>query len=135
MTAIPTLLALHIESALDTSETDLVRSMSRISIGQTVLVLNELKEIPVIRRAIPIFEMVLAKKNLYPGPLPTAERDPVPVSTNERGRNESDTSRPLSGVSLPQDGQGDYTSFLGDFMDFDVLDRWEIGQLDFPVMF
>lgn len=135
MTAIPTLLALHIESALDTSETDLIRSMSRISIGQTILVLNELREIPVIKRAIPIFEMVLAKKNLYPGALATAERDPVPAMVDKRDRNQSNTSRPQSGVTMPQDVQGDYTSFLGDFMDFDVLDRWEIGQLDYPVMF
>ncbi|KAJ6122689.1 hypothetical protein N7512_005154 [Penicillium capsulatum] len=135
MTVIPTLLALHIESALDTSETDLIRSMSRMSIGQTMLVLNELKEIPVIKRAIPIFEIVLAKKNLGSNALAAAERNPRTIPANERDRNESDASRPQSGVFLPQDAQGDYTSFLGDFMDFDVLDRWEIGQLDFPGLF
>lgn len=131
MTAIPTLLALHIESALDTSETDLIRSMSRISIGQTMLVLNELREIPVIKRAMPIFEVVLAKKNLYPTSFGPA--DSVPQIDDRQ--NEPDLPRPQMGAFVPQDVQGDCTFYLGDFIDFDVLDRWEVGQLDSPAIF
>lgn len=58
------LLALHIESALDPDETDLVRFMARISISQTILLLNQGKEIPALKRALPVFEEILAKKNL-----------------------------------------------------------------------
>lgn len=136
ITAMPTLLALHIESALDTSETDLIRSMSRLSISQTMLVLGELKEIPVIKRAIPIFEMVLSKKGLCSALHATAER-PIPQTpASECSRNESDDpSRTQSGVFSLQDAQEEYTSFLGEFMDFDMLDRWELGQLDFPGAF
>lgn len=128
MTAIPMLLALHIETALDTSESDLIRSMARISIGQSMLALGELKEIPVIKRAIPIFEMVLAKKNLYSVPHATAGDDPSQVPVNDLSEQRE------AGYFLPQDLQGDYTSFLGDIMDFNVLDRWE-GQLDFSGVF
>lgn len=136
ITVMPTLLALHIESALDTSETDLIRSMSRISISQTMLVLGELKEIPVIKRAIPIFEMVLSKKSLYSVPHATAEQHVLQTPADEFSRNESHTSsRTQSGVFLLQEAQGEYSSFLGDFMDFDLLDRWELGQLDFPGTF
>ncbi|KAH8738441.1 hypothetical protein BGZ61DRAFT_440039 [Ilyonectria robusta] len=136
ITAMPTLLALHIESALDTSETDLVRSMSRISISQMMLVLGELKEIPVIKRAIPIFEMVLSKKSLSSAPHATVEQHMPQTPADECTRNESnDQSRMQSGVLSFQDAQEEYTSFLGEFMDFDVLDRWELGQLDFPGTF
>lgn len=136
VTAMPTLLALHIESALDTSETDLTRSMSRISISQMMLVLGELKEIPVIKRAIPIFEMVLSKKGLSSAPHATVEQHMLQTPADECTRNESDDpSRMQSGVCSSQDAQEEYTSFLGEFMDFDVLDRWELGQLDFPGTF
>jgi len=58
------LLALHIKSALDPMETDLVCSMSRISIAQTMLLLKQGRDIPVIKRALPILEQVLEKNNL-----------------------------------------------------------------------
>ncbi|KAK0718430.1 hypothetical protein B0T26DRAFT_741413 [Lasiosphaeria miniovina] len=68
ITIMPALLALQIEAALDPSETDVVRSMSRIAIGQTMLVLTQLREIPAIKRAIPVFEAVLGKMKLYSPP-------------------------------------------------------------------
>ncbi|KAK0716845.1 hypothetical protein B0T26DRAFT_750994 [Lasiosphaeria miniovina] len=68
ITIMPALLALQIEAALDPSETDVVRSMSRIAIGQTMLVLTQLREVPAIKRAIPVFEAVLSKMKLYSPP-------------------------------------------------------------------
>lgn len=65
VTTITTLLALQIESALDVDETQLIRSMSRNSISQTMLVLTQARSIPAIKRALPIFEELLAKHNLY----------------------------------------------------------------------
>lgn len=59
------LLALHIESALDTTETTLIRSMSQISISQMMLFLKQGREIPVLKRALPIFEKILTKNKLY----------------------------------------------------------------------
>lgn len=65
VTTIALLLALHIESALDPTETDLIRSMSRISISQTMLLLTQGREIPVLKRALPKFQEILMKGNLY----------------------------------------------------------------------
>ena len=65
ITTMTTLLALHIESALDSTETYLIRSISRISISQTMLVLTQGREIPALKRALPIFEEILTKNNLY----------------------------------------------------------------------
>jgi len=57
------LLALHIETALDATETDLVRSMARISISQTMLLLDQGKDVPVICRALPAFQQILAQRS------------------------------------------------------------------------
>ena len=65
VTTIAALLALHIESALDPTETDLIRSMSQISISQTMLLLTQGRDIPVLKRALPKFEEILIKSNLY----------------------------------------------------------------------
>lgn len=76
ITTVTTLLALHIESAIDRTETALTRSMSLISISQTMLVLAQGRDIPVLRRAMPIFEDILAKNKLYlvpPGHLSTGK--------------------------------------------------------------
>ncbi|UKZ63978.1 uncharacterized protein TrAtP1_005200 [Trichoderma atroviride] len=67
ITTITALLALHIESALDPAETELVRSMARLSISQTMLVLTQGREIPALKRALPVFEEILAKKKSVPG--------------------------------------------------------------------
>ena len=56
ITTMTALLALHIESALDPTQTDLVHSMNRISISQTMLLLGHGKDIPVLKRALPVFE-------------------------------------------------------------------------------
>jgi hypothetical protein len=42
--------------------------MSRISINQTMLLLNEGREVPALMRALPIFEDILTKNNLYSVP-------------------------------------------------------------------
>ena len=49
---------------MDPTEADLVRSMARIAIGQSMLVLAQGKGVPVLKKALPIFEQILKKKNL-----------------------------------------------------------------------
>jgi len=127
------LLALHIESALDPAETDLVRSMARISISQTMLVLTQGKEIPALKRALPVFEEILAKKNLYLAP-PNIPGQ-VPAQPQSQDTSMADASAlPHTQVSVvpSQLEQGENnSSFYGDFLGFDFLDEWQIGQLDF----
>ncbi|CAI7598685.1 unnamed protein product [Penicillium manginii] len=120
ITTIIALLALHIESALDPTETDLVRSMAQISISQTMLVLTQGKEIPALKRALPLFEDILAKKNLYLVP---------PSSVGQVQDNRMDDANDSLHTHAEQ-----YESnplLYDDFLGFDLLDEWQIGQLDF----
>ncbi|KAK4503089.1 hypothetical protein PRZ48_006516 [Zasmidium cellare] len=131
ITTITALLALHIESALDPAETDLVRSMSRISISQTMLVLTQGKEIPVLTRALPIFEEILAKKNLYlVGQGPTQQIQ-TPMQMQEDDVEGGDVEQ--QGDVLNQFGQEgtEQMYFDADFLGFDFLDEWSIGQMGF----
>ena len=133
VTTITALLALHIESALDPAETDLVRSMARISISQTMLFLTQGKEIPVLKRALLVFEEILTKKNLYL--VPPSILGQVPAQSQSQDNSMADAyASPHTQVSvvLSQLEQGENNpSFDMDFLGFDFLDEWQIGQLDF----
>lgn len=115
------LLALHIEAALDPMETDLVRSMARISISQVMLLLSQRREIPVLKRALPVFEEILRKKNLHL--VPSNPSGQQPASSPHSGVVDLYTS------SLEQ--CEDFPSLDVDFPGLDLLDEWQIGQMDF----
>lgn len=133
------LLALHIETALDPTATDLVRSMSRISISQTMLVLAQGKEIPALKRALPVFEEILAKKNLYW--VPPSMLGQVPAQSQSQSQLQSRDNNVVDACAFPHSQIGIMPSQLeqcesnpplhGDFLGFDFLDEWQIGQLDF----
>lgn len=108
------LLALHIESALDPAETDLVRSMSRLSISQTMLLLAQAKDVPVVKRALPIFEDILATRNLQQN-LMHSKQEGRSVSTGASVHAEQYEADPV---------------FNADLLGFDFLDDWQIGQMD-----
>lgn len=127
MTAVPSLLALHVEAALDPSESELARSMARLSISQAMLALHQLREIPAIKKALPLFELILSRKKLhgnYSGAPPEAAGDAqwdgadVVLRSEQQGGAETD-----GGVS--------FDSFVQEFLEYDTLGRWEFGQLDF----
>lgn len=126
------LLALHIETALDPTETDLVHSMARISISQTMLVLTEGKEIPALKRALPLFEDIISKKRLF---LVSNTVCDAPTQLQSEGDSFTDMyALPHThvGTSLSQIEQwGDDQMLYGDYLEFEFLDQWQIGQLDF----
>lgn len=126
------LLALHIETALDPTETDLVHSMARISISQTMLVLTEGKEIPALKRALPLFEDIISKKRLF---LVSNTVCDAPTQLQSEGDSFTDMyALPHThvGTSLSQIEQwGDDQMLYGDYLGFEFLDQWQIGQLDF----
>jgi hypothetical protein len=133
VTTITALLALHIESALDPAETDLVRSMAQISISQTMLFLTQGKEIPVLKRALPIFEKILAKKNLYLVPPNILGQVPAQSQSQDNSMADAYASPHTQGsvVSSQLEQWENNPSFDVDFLGFDFLDEWQIGQLDF----
>ncbi|KAI6771339.1 hypothetical protein HG531_008964 [Fusarium graminearum] len=131
ITTIAALLALHIESALDSSQSDIARSMARVSIQFTMLALNQIQDTPAIKRALPAFEMVLSKNKLYPSSL----HDVAQVETHglQEGNVEDESVHVAmqSDPSFPQD-TNDQVSFLGgDIAGFEFFDRWQMEQLDF----
>ncbi|RMJ17995.1 hypothetical protein CDV36_002310 [Fusarium kuroshium] len=130
VTTMPALLALHIETALDPSETDLVRSMAKLSINQTMLVIDQVKDFPAISRALPAFEMVLSKKNLYS--TSTSHFGSVRSPSNQGQQSESSVLlHEHNHIDSSHIELGEHLSPHGDFLGFDFLDRWEIDQLDF----
>jgi hypothetical protein len=124
------LLALHIESALDPDETDLVRSMARISISQTMLVLSQGKEIPALKRALPVFEEIVAKKNLYS--VPPNILSHVPTQPQSQDANMADTyalPHPQASIVPSQLEQGENNPLLyGELLGLDFLDDWRLGS-------
>ncbi|KAI8712833.1 Zn(2)-C6 fungal-type domain-containing protein [Fusarium sp. LHS14.1] len=128
VSTMPALLALHIETALDPSETELVRSMAKLSINQTMLVIDQVKDVPAISRALPAFEMVLSKKNLYS--TPSSHSESIQSFSNQ-GPNQSSVLLHAHTDIDSHPGLGEHLSSYGDFLGFDFLDRWEMEQLDF----
>ncbi|CAH0057678.1 unnamed protein product [Clonostachys solani] len=132
ITTIAALLALHIESALDLTETDLIRSMARISINQIMIILSHGKEIPALKRALPVFEDVLARKNLSLVPLNTPRQIPIQSQSQDNtidaytsppAQTSTDSSQVEPLVNIPSPNV--------DFLGFDFLDEWQIGELEF----
>lgn len=132
VTTITALLALHIESALNPAETYLVRSMARISISQTMLVLTQGKEIPALKRALSVFEEILAKKNLYLVPPNILGQVPAQSQSQDNSMANAYASphTQISAVSSQPEQCVNNPSFDVDFLGFDFLDEWQIGQLD-----
>lgn len=130
ITTITALLALHIESALDPAETDLVRSMARLSISQTMLVLTQGREIPALKRALPVFEEILAKKNLYPVQPSILGQIPAQPQSQDSNMANAYTSPNTQLNILPsQFEQGESNlSLYGDFLGLDFLDDWRLGS-------
>ncbi|KAF4470374.1 cutinase transcription factor 1 beta [Fusarium albosuccineum] len=129
ITTIPALLAMHIESALDPSETEFVRSMAQISISQAMLVLDQLRGIPAIKRAFPVFETILSNKNLDSTLRNSSQQHTPPERNNSLEHEPVSPHAQASPVSAQVDpGQA---CFSGDLLEFDFLDQWQIEQLDF----
>ncbi|KAF6526040.1 hypothetical protein HZS61_009084 [Fusarium oxysporum f. sp. conglutinans] len=107
ITTITALLALHIESALDAAESSLIRSMARISVQHTMLALDQIRDTPAIKRALPAFEIVLSKNKLYP----TSSSDTEQINTMQAISQDQTLSdghilQPAQAdMALPQDDQ------------------------------
>lgn len=113
-----------------------MRSMSRISICQTMLVLNQGRDIPVLKRAVPIFEELLAKKSLHF----VAPVNPAPKITHVESQGSWSPDRgdayavpqAQTDSDLPSSHYWEQDSLLDmDFLGFDFLDEWQVdGQQD-----
>ncbi|KAH7127316.1 fungal-specific transcription factor domain-containing protein [Dactylonectria macrodidyma] len=122
-TCIPILLALHVETVLDTTESEVNQSISRISISRVMLILKHMAEIPSIQQVLPIFEQVLAKYNLTSCPANAASSSIVNTEW-EPAPSEQGYDAGWRG-GFPMTGWQDLAEFdvpmLGDFSIFESL--------------
>lgn len=95
-----------------------------------MLVLTQGKEIPALKRALPIFEEILTKKNLYL--VPPNILSQVPAQSQSQDSTMADAyASPNTQVSVQLEQWENNPSLDVDFLGFDFLDEWHIGQLDF----
>ncbi|KXH32951.1 hypothetical protein CSIM01_07578 [Colletotrichum simmondsii] len=118
---IPIALALHIETALDATESNATKSMSLIYIRQGLLILEQLKDSPVMKRVLSIFEWALTRSDL----IPEVSQDRQ-VGDGFRAGSEQDGSVDQVGVSTGQEfGEmlDQMEPWFGDFLGLDFLDN------------
>ncbi|KAM0326052.1 hypothetical protein ACHAPQ_007830 [Fusarium lateritium] len=130
ITTITALLALHIESSLDSSESSVIRSMGRISIQHTMLALVQVEDNPAVKRALPVFEMILSKNNLR---LPLIQGDDqntqVPPASDDGTLHDGHILPPTeSNFDTNEDYHTEHSFTPGDFTGFDFFDRWHISR-------
>lgn len=118
------LLAMHIESAFNPSETELVQSMSRISISQTMLLLNQGKDIPVLKRALPVFEDILAKRGSLTIDITSQSTLPPRSETSSTPDMYSTTAIDILHSGQPESNPTLYEDLLG----LDFMDDWKLGD-------
>ncbi|KAM0342921.1 hypothetical protein ACHAPU_009125 [Fusarium lateritium] len=129
ITTTTALLALHIESALDSSESSLIRSMARISIQHTMLALGEIQENPAVKRALPAFEMVLSKNKLHVSSLSDIGHSNHIL--DHRLHEELVPQTTVTNLTVDQDEDDDQLFANGEFAGFDLFNQWQMEQLDF----
>lgn len=129
VTTMTALLALQIEAALDSTQTELVRSVSRMSISQVMLLLNQGRDIPVLKRALPVFEEILARRNLYTGTPDISVS--VPPSQDNKNSDGLTSQHNMSHDIDQQAFQDDnLPPFDVDFLGFEFLDDWDVGTAE-----
>lgn len=98
-----------------------------------MLLITHGKEIPVLKRALPVFEDILARKALYM--VPSQNFNQVPAQSQSQDKSMSDAyALPHTNVSLLPSHLDQYEGnppLYEDFLGFDFLDEWQIGQMDF----
>lgn len=95
-----------------------------------MLVLTQGKEIPALKRALPVFEEILAKNNLYLVPPHILGQVPAQLQSQDNSMADAYTSPNTQVHIVPsQLEQGESNLPLyGDFLGFDFLDDWRLGS-------
>ncbi|UQC90074.1 uncharacterized protein CLUP02_15605 [Colletotrichum lupini] len=118
---IPIALALHIETALDATESSATKSMSLIYIRQGLIILEQLQDSPVMKRVLSIFEWALTRLDL----IPEVSQDKQ-LSGGVRAGSDQDGSVDQVGTSTGQEfGEmlDQMEPWFGDFLGLDFLDN------------
>ncbi|KAI3546636.1 hypothetical protein CSPX01_04291 [Colletotrichum filicis] len=122
---IPIALALHIETALDATESNATKSMSLIYVRQGLLILEQLQDSPVMKRVLSIFEWALTRLDL----IPEVSQDKQ-LCGGVRAGSDQDGSVDQVGTSTGQEfGEmlDQMEPWFGDFLGLDFLDNLRSG--------
>lgn len=88
---------------------------------------------PVLKRALPVFEEILARKNLYFAPPNILSQVPAQSQSQDNSMADAYALPPTQVGVVPSQLQQceNNPPLYEDFLGFDLLDEWQIGQLDF----
>ncbi|KAK2751506.1 hypothetical protein CKAH01_17887 [Colletotrichum kahawae] len=128
---IPIALALHIEAALDATESIATKSMSLIYIRQGKLILEQLQDSPVMKRVLSIFEWALDRVDLNPG----AIEDRHSGNAVRAGAQQNECVDRV-GIAVEHDFEEMFDQmepWFGDFLGLDFLDNLRLGVDRGPV--
>lgn len=122
---VPTVLALHLELVLSSSESDAVKSRSRIYIHQAIVFLQQCRDFPFMKIALELVDWALTKQNLL-----SADRQNAPViNGNYLHQQELPGGRDTEADDAVRENQT-----MVDLSVFDVLERLdeflELGAMD-----
>jgi hypothetical protein len=107
--------------------------MARISIQHTMLALAQVEDNPAVKRALPVFEMVLSKNNLLLSLSSDNDRTNQVSSASDDHTLHDEHILPstYSNLDTVQDYHTEHSFTPGDITGFDFFDRWQLEQLDF----
>ncbi|KAH0424929.1 hypothetical protein CcaCcLH18_11249 [Colletotrichum camelliae] len=128
---IPIALALHIEAALDATESNATKSMSLIYIRQGMLILEQLQDSPVMKRVLSIFEWALDRVDLNLG----AIGDRQSGNSVRAGVQQNECVDGI-GTAVEHDFEEMFDQmepWFGDFLGLDFLDNLRSGGDRGPV--
>lgn len=115
------LLALHIETALDSSESEVASAMARTSISQDMLLLGHLKDISNFQQTFTIFEKVIARYGLDDLACSNVAASHHPQA--ERSLSKDDAAPRMGLDEFTFDGFMDFSDGLSDLPAWDFLDN------------
>lgn len=96
-----------------------------------MLVLTQGEEIPVLKRALPVFEEILTKKNLCLVPPNSLSQAPTQSQAQDNSTSDAhDSSHIQVSPSYPSEQWERNPMFDVNFLGFDS-DDWQIGEFDF----
>ncbi|KAM0256120.1 hypothetical protein ACHAQJ_005207 [Trichoderma viride] len=133
VSVVPTVLAIHLELVLSPSESDVVKSRSRIYIHQAIVFLQQCRELPIIKIALGLVDWALTKQNLLSNDI-SAANNARPRTVSITNANLSHQQDLLEGCDIEAFNNAGENHEMVDISTMDVLERLdeflELGAMD-----
>ncbi|KAL7930298.1 hypothetical protein V8C35DRAFT_313507 [Trichoderma chlorosporum] len=132
ISVVPTVLALHLEIVVSPSESDTVKSRSRIYIHQAIVFLQQCRDLPFMKIALELFDWALTKQNL----LSTERLNASATNASHWNQLELPKNMDREAYGAVGEGQGmanvsvfDVIERLDEFLDLGAMDDTLISDL------